>query len=131
MTTLTRRPLLALRPALRLDAWSTGIFGLTLLTTAPLLRDPLGIPTAVSMLFGLGMLGGAAALALIATRPTIPAPLATGVASVNALSGVGMIALADIDLLPLTIWGRAFLAIGALVVFVFATLEYTARHHAE
>ncbi|WP_040810762.1 hypothetical protein [Nocardia concava] len=131
MTTLTaRRSLLRLRTLLRVDSWSTGIFGIGLLATAPLLRDPLGLPTAVSMCFGLGMLGGAAALSWIAARPTIPTPFAMGVAAVNAVSGVAMTALAAVDVLPLTTFGRAFLEIGALVVLVFATLEYTARHNA-
>ncbi|MFE2997655.1 hypothetical protein ACFXG4_21880 [Nocardia sp. NPDC059246] len=129
MTMLTTsRPGPGLRAALRVDAWSTGVFGIGLLTAAPLLRDPLGLPTAVSMLFGLGMLGGAAVLSRIAACPTVPAPLATGVAAVNAVSGLAMTGLAAADVLPLTAFGRAFLYSGALVVIVFAAVEHNARH---
>lgn len=113
-----------LRTALRADGWSTGVFGIFLLATAPLLREPLGLPTSLSVAFGIGMLGGAAALLLMARHPWLPSRLAAVVVTVNALSAVLMVELAVIDLIPLTNGGRVFLLAGATFVASFAALEF-------
>ncbi|MFD3701642.1 hypothetical protein ACFWUP_00690 [Nocardia sp. NPDC058658] len=113
-----------LRTALRVDGWSTGVFGAFLLATAPLLRDPLGLPTSWSIPFGVGMLGGAAVLLLIARHSRPPARLAAVVVAVNALSAVLMVELAVIDVIPLTNGGRVFLLAGATFVASFAVLEF-------
>ncbi|MBP2190594.1 hypothetical protein ACWDYH_34470 [Nocardia goodfellowii] len=113
-----------LRTALRVDGWSTGAFGLFLLATAPALSEPLGLPTSWSVPFGVAMLGGAAALLLIAGYREIPARLAGAVVAVNAAAAVVMVELACTDLMPLTGWGRAFLVVGAVFVAAFAALEY-------
>lgn len=120
MTTLEPGP--GLRAALRTDGWSTGVFGVFLLATAPLLREPLGLPTAWSVPFGVGMLGGAAVLLLIAGHPR--PRLVAAVVAVNSLSAVLMVELAASDLIPLTNWGRAFLLVGAAFVASFAALEF-------
>ncbi|TDP41001.1 hypothetical protein DFR75_10199 [Nocardia ignorata] len=122
MTTFEAGP--GLRTALRVDGWSTGVFGTFLLATAPLLREPLGLPTSWSVPFGVGMLGGAAALLLMARHPRLPSRLAAVVVAVNALSAVLMVELAVIDLIPLTNWGRVFLFAGAAFVASFAALEF-------
>ncbi|MEU7149770.1 hypothetical protein [Streptomyces sp. NPDC045470] len=70
------------------------------------------------------MLGGAAALALIAGYPRIPAGPAAAVVAGNTLSFVAMLLLTSSGLLPLTALGTVFLAVGAVVVAVFAVLEY-------
>ncbi len=119
-------PGLDLRTALRVDGWSTGIFGIVMLAIAYPLREPLGLPTAWSIPFGIAMLGGALALLLIAGYPDIPARMVSGVIAVNLLSAVGLIALAVAGIIALTGLGIAFLLIGALVVTVFADLEYVA-----
>ncbi|MBF6331198.1 hypothetical protein [Nocardia transvalensis] len=127
MSTLTATaPGLTLRTALRVDGWSTGAFGIVMLACARLLRDPLGLPTAWSIPFGVAMLGGAAALLLIAGYPEIPDALAITVVAANLLSGLGMAVLAFLDVIPLTGWGTAFLLVGAAVVVLFADLEYLA-----
>lgn len=113
-----------LRTALRVDGWSTGVFGTLLLATAPLLREPLGLPGAWSVPFGVGMLGGGAALLLIARHPRLPSRLAAVVVAVNALSAVLMVELAVVNLIPLTKWGRVFLLAGATFVAGFAALEF-------
>ncbi|RDI42159.1 hypothetical protein [Nocardia mexicana] len=113
-----------LRSVLRIDGWSTGLFGVVMLAAAPVLRDPLGLPTAWSIPFGVAMLGGAAALLLIAGYAEIPRRLAATVAIANAASAVAMTVLAFIDVIPLTGWGVAFLLVGAAVVAVFAELEF-------
>lgn len=114
-----------LRTALRLDGWGTGAFGVVMLAGATALRDPLGLPTAFSVPFGVAMIGGALALLLIAGYPEVSATHATVVVTVNSASAVGLVALAFSGALDLTGLGVAFLLIGAVVVAVFAALEFT------
>ena len=126
-STLSARPTLGpgfLRTALRVDGWSTSAFGAVLLAGATTLRAPLGLPTAWSVPFGVAMLGGGLALLLIAGYPEIPARHASVVVIVNALSVLGMVALALSGLIDLTGVGVAFLFIGASAVAVFAALEF-------
>ncbi|MEU7140810.1 hypothetical protein ABZ942_15265 [Nocardia sp. NPDC046473] len=113
-----------LRTALRVDGWSTGSFGVVMLAGAVVLRDPLGLPTAWSIPFGVAMLGGALALLLIAGSPEILFHQACGVVAVNALSALGMVVLTVSGLLELTALGVAFMFIGATVVAVFAAVEF-------
>lgn len=113
-----------LRIALRVDGWSTGAFGVVMLAGAAVLRDPLGLPTAWSIPFGVAMLGGALALLLIAGASEIPFGQACAVVAVNALSAVGMVVLTLSGLIDLTGLGVAFLCIGAAVVATFAAVEF-------
>ncbi|MFD7664567.1 hypothetical protein [Streptomyces sp. NPDC059788] len=113
-----------LRRVLLIDSWSTFAFGVVLLAGGGLLSEPLGLPVSWSVPFGIAMLGGAAALALIAGYPRVPTGPAVAVVAGNALSCVAMLVLAFSGLLPLTGLGSVFLAIGAVVVAVFAVLEF-------
>lgn len=113
-----------LRTSLRADGWSTAAFGAFMLAGARWLDGLFGLPAALSVPFGIAMLGGAAALGLIAGYPEIPARLAVAVVVVNALCSVEMLVLAFTDVVPLTGLGRAFLVTGALVVAVFAEFEF-------
>ncbi|WP_030023804.1 hypothetical protein [Streptomyces monomycini] len=113
-----------LRTVLRIDSWSTAAFGVVLLAGGKPLSAPLGIPTTWSLPLGIAMLGGAAALALIAGYPRIPKGPATTVVVGNSLSFVAMLLLAVSGLLPLTGLGSVFLLIGAVVVAVYAVLGY-------
>ncbi|MGS2809844.1 hypothetical protein [Nocardia sp. MW-W600-9] len=122
MTTITdprRDPLPAV---LRVDGWSTALFGVGLTLCAPLLRTPLGLPTALSLLFGAVMITGGAALLSLARRG--PHRYGRLVVAVNAASAVGMTALAGSGLLPLTALGIGFLLTGAVLVAIFAALEF-------
>ncbi|WP_405162153.1 hypothetical protein OG203_38530 [Nocardia sp. NBC_01499] len=114
-----------LRTALRVDGWSTGVFGVVMLAGAAVLRDPLGLPTAWSIPFGVAMLGGALVLLLIAGSPEIPFRQAGAVVVANAVSAVGMVVLALSGLIDLTGLGVAFLFVGAAVVAGFAAVEFT------
>ncbi|WP_246080597.1 hypothetical protein [Nonomuraea mesophila] len=109
-----------LRLILRIDGWSTAVFGVVMLAAGPALSGPLGLPTAWSVPFGVAMLGGAAALGLIAGYPRIPPRHAAFVVAGNALSCVALLLLAFSGLIPLTGLGVAFLLAGALVVAVYA-----------
>lgn len=121
MTTTIHSPRLPI--ALRVDGWSTGLFGVLLAAGAPLLRAPLGLPVPVSLLFGAVMLTGGAALLWIARRgPHRFGPL---VVAVNVASALGMVALASSGILALTGAGVAFLLLGAALVAGFAGWEFT------
>ncbi|MEV6323900.1 hypothetical protein AB0M45_22300 [Nocardia sp. NPDC051787] len=113
-----------LRTALTVDGWSTGIFGGVLVAGAAFLRDPIGLPIAWSIPFGVVMLGGALVLLMIARSPVISARHAQAVVAVNALSAAGMIGLAGSGVLALTGLGVAFLMVGAVAVAIFAGLEF-------
>ncbi|WP_049575048.1 hypothetical protein [Nonomuraea sp. SBT364] len=113
-----------LRRILRIDGWSTAVFGVVMLAAAQPLSGPLGLPTAWSVPFGVAMLGGAAALGLIAGYPRIPARYVAFVVAGNALSCVALLVLVFADVLPLTGLGVVFMLTGALVVAVYAGLEF-------
>ncbi|NRQ39047.1 hypothetical protein HII36_45585 [Nonomuraea sp. NN258] len=120
-----------LRTILRIDGWSTAVFGVVMLAGSGMLSEPLGLPVAWSVPFGVAMLGGAAALGLIAGYPRIPARYAAYVVAGNAVSGVALGVLAFSGLLPLTVLGVVFLLVGALVVAVYAALEYVGLRRAQ
>jgi hypothetical protein len=70
------------------------------------------------------MLGGALALGLIAGHPRLPTRYVAFVVTGNALSCLALITLAFADVIPLTGLGTAFMLVGALVVAIYAGLEY-------
>ncbi|MBF6093558.1 hypothetical protein [Nocardia cyriacigeorgica] len=113
----------SLRQALRWDGWGTGLFGAALLAGAVALRDPLGLPTAWSIPFGVAMVGGGLALLLIAGYPIISARHAAVVVAVNGASAVAMTVLAFSGMIDLTAAGVVFLLVGAVIVAVFAVVE--------
>jgi hypothetical protein len=113
-----------LRTMLRIDGWSTALFGLVMLAAARPLSGPLGLPPAWSVPFGVAMLGGAAALGLIAGYPRIPRRYGAYVVLGNTVSCVALVVLTFSGLIPLTGLGVAFLLTGALVVGCFAGFEY-------
>jgi hypothetical protein len=113
-----------LRRILRVDAWSTGAFGVVLLAGARPLSGPLGLPTSWSVPFGVAMLGGAAALGLIAGHPRIPWRHGAAVVAGNLLSGVALLVLTATGLVPLTGAGVAFMIAGAVVVGGYAAIEF-------
>ena len=119
-----------LRRVLRFDAWSTAAFGVLLLVAGPWLREPLGLPLNWSIPFGVALLGGAAALALIAGYAPIPARLALTVVACNELCGVALLAIVLCGVLDLTALGVAFFLVGMLAVVTYAGLEYRAYRHA-
>ncbi|MER5968377.1 hypothetical protein ABT112_01270 [Streptomyces sp. NPDC002055] len=135
-TTTARRPAAGgatpdlLRTSLRIDSWGTAAFGVLLLVGSPWLDGPLGLPASWSVPLGIAMLGGAAALALIAGYPRIPERLSATVVVANALSCPLLLLLAFSDLVPLTAAGTVFLVIGAVVVAVFAELEFVGHRRA-
>lgn len=113
-----------LRLILRIDSWGTAVFAVFLLAGAPWLSGPLGIPADWSVPFGVAMLGGAAALGLIAGYPVIPYRLGAAVVAGNVLSCAALLVLVLTGVLPLNGPGTAFMLFGAALVAVFAALQY-------
>ncbi|WP_069885380.1 hypothetical protein [Streptomyces luteocolor] len=114
-----------LRLVLRVDSVSTAVMGVVLIAAAGPLGSATGMPVAFSVAFGIYQIGGAAALALIAGYPVIPDGLAWTVVAVNAASAVACVVVAFGDMVSLTGFGVAFMLIGALIVTVYAALEYS------
>lgn len=113
-----------LRVSLRVDSWSTAVFGVVMLVGATWFDGLLGLPVSWSVALGIAMLGGAAVLALIAGYERIQARLAGAVVVVNTLSCVGLVVLACTDVVGLTGLGRAFMIAGAVAVAVFGEFEF-------
>ncbi|WP_328928595.1 hypothetical protein OG429_31280 [Streptomyces sp. NBC_00190] len=113
-----------LRLVLRIDSVSTAVMATVLIAAYGPLGSATGMPVGFSVGFGLYQLGGAASLALIAGYPVIPAGLAKAVIGVNLGSAVACLVVAAGDLVPLTGFGIVFMLIGAVVVGVYAALQW-------
>jgi hypothetical protein len=118
-----------LRLVLRVDSVSTAVMGVVLIAAAGSLGSATGMPVAFSVAFGIYQIGGAAALALIAGYPAIPVGLAVAVIAVNATSAVACVVVVFGDMVPLTGFGVTFMLIGALIVTVYAAMEYAGLRH--
>nr|WSZ13601.1 hypothetical protein OH837_09915 [Streptomyces canus] len=113
-----------LRLVLRVDSASTAVMAVVLIAACVPLGSATGMPVGFTVGFGIYQIGGAAALALIAGYPVIPPGLVWAVIAVNAASAVACVTVAFADLVDLTGFGVAFMLIGALVVTVYAVLEF-------
>ncbi|MEU2390270.1 hypothetical protein [Streptomyces sp. NPDC007369] len=113
-----------LRLVLRIDSASTAVMAAVLIAASGPLGSVTGMPVAFSSGFGIYQLGGAAALALIAGYPVIPAGLVMAVIGVNLGSAVACLVVAAGDFIPLTGFGIVFMLIGAVIVAVYAALEW-------
>ncbi|MEV0085441.1 hypothetical protein [Saccharopolyspora sp. NPDC050642] len=118
-----------LRRSLRIDSGGTAAFGVVMLVGGQWLAAPLGLPSAWFLPIGIAMLGGAAALGLIAGYPEIPSRLAGSAIAGNALSGAVILPLTFTGVLPLTGLGVAFMLAGAAWVITFAALGFAGLRH--
>ncbi|MEV0646595.1 hypothetical protein AB0I28_15155 [Phytomonospora sp. NPDC050363] len=133
MTTLTRTPdtsALAdgtrfLRTVIRLDAVVTGLAGLMLLATGlGAVENLSGIPLAFQTGGGAFLIAFAAGGLVLASRPRIPRGLVWAMVVVNAVWVVDCAVVLVADLMPLTAFGLVMMIGQAVVVAVFAELEY-------
>lgn len=120
-----------LRLALKLDAVATGALAALGVAAASLLDDLLGTPSSLLWLVGLFLLAYAAAVWVIGTRPQVSRQAAWSVVAVNVLWVVASVATVAAGWLPLTTLGTAFVLLQAVVVLVFADLQYVGLRRAQ
>jgi hypothetical protein len=113
-----------LRRVLLLDAVATAATGLMLTFGASLTKDLLGLPQSLMQYAGLSLLPFAALVGFLATRETISRPAVWAVIAYNALWSIDSIALLVTGWVAPTALGTAFVVAQALVVALFAELEY-------
>ena len=113
-----------LRRVLMLDAVATAATGLMLTFGASLTKDLLGLPQSLMQYAGVSLLPFAALVGYLATRATISRPAVWAVIAYNALWSIDSIVLLMTGAVAPTALGTAFVIAQALVVALFAELEY-------
>lgn len=113
-----------LRRALMLDAVATAGTGLMLTFGASLTKDLLGLPQSLMQYAGLSLLPFAALVGFLATRETISRPAVWAVIAYNVLWSIDSIVLLLTGSVAPTALGYTFVIAQALVVALFAELEY-------
>jgi hypothetical protein len=113
-----------LRLALIADAAVSGATGLAMMLGAGVVDGLLGVPGPLLRYAGLSLLPFAALVAFLATRDDIPRPAVWAVVACNALWAVNSIVLMASGWIAPTALGYAFIAFQALVVAIFAELQY-------
>ncbi|KAA0110162.1 hypothetical protein [Mycolicibacterium sp. P1-5] len=112
-----------LRFAMRVDATLTGVLGLAIATMA----DPLGRLTGLTAAQGY-IAGAAFALCGLVVYALAASPdlrrVGTGLVVFNTVGTVGIIAVAESGVLPLTTFGSITALAGALYTAAFAVLQY-------
>jgi hypothetical protein len=113
-----------LRLALLADATVSGVTGLAMMLGAGVVDGLLGVPGELLRYAGLSLLPFAALVAFLATRESLSRPAAWAVVAYNALWAVDSIVLLASGWIAPTALGYAFIAFQALVVAIFAKLQY-------
>ena len=113
-----------LRRSLQLDAVATGAAGALLLAAGPVLADRLGAPLALPRPVGLVLVGYAAAIWVVGSRPAISVPAARAAVVANALWAIGSVILVIAAPFALTGLGVAFVLAQAALVALFADLQF-------
>ena len=112
-----------LRYALLADAVASGATGLLMIAGAGLLEGLLGLPTALMREAGLVLVPYVAFVAWVGTRETISRPAVQAIIAMNVLWVVGS-AVVLLGFVAPTILGYAFVIAQAVVVGVFAELQF-------
>jgi hypothetical protein len=113
-----------LRLALLADAAVSGATGLAMMLGAGVVDGLLGVPGVLLRYAGLSLMPFAALVAFLATRENLSRPAAWAVVAYNALWAVDSIVLMASGWIAPTALGYAFIAFQALVVAIFAKLQY-------
>jgi hypothetical protein len=113
-----------LRFALLADALVSGATGLAMFAGAGLVDALLGLPAPLLRYAGLVLLPYAAAVGWIGLREDRPRAAVWAVVAVNALWAAGSIALLTGGWVSPTLLGHAFVIFQAVVVALFAELQY-------
>jgi hypothetical protein len=118
------RPTPFLRRVLLADAATSGATGLLMILGADLLQSLFGVPEALLRYAGLILLPFAALLVYLATRERVRPPVVWAVIVCNTLWAADSILLLLTGWISPTALGYAFIIVQALVVAIFAELEY-------
>ncbi|MBN6033918.1 hypothetical protein [Amycolatopsis sp. 195334CR] len=110
-----------LRNVLRLDALASGAVGLVLAALCAVLAEPLGIPVAVSLTAGVGLVGWAVFVGWVSSG--LKPGLVREVISINVLYVLGSAAYAFLG--GLTGLGVAFVLVQAVAVLGLTALQVT------
>jgi hypothetical protein len=113
-----------LRLALLADAAVSSATGLAMMLGAGVVDGLLGVPGVLLRYAGLSLMPFAALVAFLATRENLSRPAAWAVVAYNALWAVDSIVLMASGWIAPTALGYAFIAFQALVVAIFAKLQY-------
>jgi hypothetical protein len=113
-----------LRYALLADAVASGATGLLLIAGADLLTGLLGLPVALMREAGLLLVPYVALVAFVGTREAISRPAVQAIIALNVLWVVASIGLLMSGYVAPTALGTAFVIAQAIVVGVFAELQF-------
>ena len=113
-----------LRYALLADAVASGATGLLLIAGADLLTGLLGLPVALMREAGLLLVPYVALVAFVGTREAISRPAVQAIIALNLLWVVGSMGLLMGGWVAPTALGTAFVIAQAVVVGVFAELQF-------
>ena len=122
MTHLTMSPLL--RRALQADALASGAMGLLLALAAGPLEELLGLPRALLVGAGIGLLPFALALGWLANRESVRRGWIWAVLAINAVWVVDSVSLLASGWVEPTLLGKVFVIAQALAVALLAELEF-------
>jgi len=113
-----------LRRALLADAAISGATGLLMMLGAEFLKGLLGVPVSLLYYAGLSLLPFAALLVYFTTRESLARPVLWAIIICNALWAIDSILLLLTGWIQPTALGYAFIIAQALVVAIFAELQY-------
>jgi hypothetical protein len=118
------RQITNLRFALLADAVASGATGLLMIAGADLLTGLLGLPVALMREAGLLLIPYVVLVALVGTRQNIPHSAVKAIIALNAAWVAGSIGLLMSGTVAPTVLGYAFVIFQAVVVGVFAELQF-------
>jgi hypothetical protein len=121
---MTFTPSLFLRRVLLLDAVATGATGILLLGGTGILQSWLNLPATLMTYAGIFCVAWAAIVGFASTRKELSRNLVWTIIVANALWTLGSLALLVSGYVAPTLLGYAFVIAQALVVCVFAELQY-------
>jgi hypothetical protein len=125
------RQITNLRFALLADAAASGATGLMMIAGAGLLEGLLGLPTALMREAGLLLVPYVAFVAYAGTRETISRPAVQATIAINVLWVAASIGLLMSGYVAPTVLGYAFVIFQAVVVGVFAELQFIGLRRSE
>ena len=118
------RQITNLRFALLADAVASGATGLMMIAGADLLTGLLGLPVALMREAGLLLVPYVALVAFVGTRQAIPQGAVRAIIALNVAWVAGSIGLLMSGIVAPTVLGYAFVIFQAVVVGVFAELQF-------